>query len=47
MKPDKENSSENTFVVQPRHFGCGKGIFTYIADDFDEIPPGFEEYMLS
>ena len=29
----------------PRQFGCGKGIFTYIAPDFDDTPPGFEEYM--
>jgi len=43
----KENSSEKAVVVQPRQFGCGKGIFTYVADDFDEIPPGFEEFMLS
>ena len=29
----------------PRQFGCGKGIFTYVAPDFDDTPPGFEEYM--
>jgi len=22
----------------PRQFGCGKGIFTYIAPDFDDTP---------
>ena len=42
----KENSSEKAVVIQLRQFGCGKGIFTYVADDFDETPPGFEEYML-
>lgn len=42
----KENCSEKAVVIQPRQFGCGKGIFTYVADDFDETPPGFEEYML-
>ena len=42
----KEKSVENTAAIQPRKFGCGKGIFTYVADDFDETPPGFEEYML-
>ena len=42
----KENTVEKTVAVQPRQFGCGKGIFTYVADDFDETPPGFEEYML-
>ncbi|MFB2977439.1 hypothetical protein [Microseira sp. BLCC-F43] len=42
----KENAVEKTVAVQPRQFGCGKGIFTYVADDFDATPPGFEEYML-
>ena len=42
----KENYSENAPAVQPRQVGCGKGIFTYVADDFDETPPGFEDYML-
>ncbi len=42
----KEKSVENTAAIQPRKFGYGKGIFTYVADDFDETPPGFEEYML-
>ena len=42
----KENFSENAPGVQPRQFGCGKGIFTYVADDFDQTPPGFEDYML-
>jgi hypothetical protein len=42
----KGKSLENTTAIQPRKFGCGKGIFTYMADDFDVTPPGFEEYML-
>jgi hypothetical protein len=42
----KEKSAENSTAIQPRQFGCGKGIFTYVADDFDATPPGFEEYML-
>ena len=42
----KEKSPEKTAVLKSRHFGCGQGIFTYVADDFDETPPGFEEYML-
>jgi hypothetical protein len=46
IKQMKENSLEKAVVIQPRQFGCGKGIFTYVADDFDETPPGFEEYML-
>ena len=39
-----EKSPEKTAVLKPRQFGCGQGIFTYVADDFDETPPGFEEY---
>ena len=42
----KEKSGENSTAIQHREFGCGKGIFTYVADDFDATPPGFEEYML-
>lgn len=31
-------------VLEPRKPGWGKGIFTYVSDDFnDYIPPGFEE----
>lgn len=41
----KNDTSETTIAVQPRQFGCGKGIFTYVAADFDETPPGFEEYI--
>jgi len=40
----KEKSPEKTAVLKPRQFGCGQEIFTYVADDFDETPPGFEEY---
>jgi hypothetical protein len=46
IKKLKEKSPEQTTVIKPRQFGCGKEIFTYVADDFDETPPGFEEYML-
>lgn len=28
-----------------REFGCGKGIFTYISEDFDAPLPEFSEYM--
>ena len=42
----KEQSGKNPTAIQPRQFGCGQGIFTYVADDFDAIPPGFEEYLL-
>lgn len=31
-----------------RKVGWGKGMFTYVSDDFDDfIPPGFEEYLPS
>ena len=33
-------------TVRPkRRRGTAKHIITYIADDFDETPEGFEEYM--
>lgn len=28
-----------------RKFGCGKGIFTYVSEDFDEPLEDFKEYM--
>ncbi len=28
-----------------RKFGGGKGIFTYVAEDFDEPLPEFKEYV--
>lgn len=30
---------------KPRQAGWGKGIFGNIADDFDETPYGFEDYI--
>ena len=42
----KEKSPEQTTVLKSRQFGCGKGIFTYVADDFEETPPGFEKYIM-
>lgn len=30
---------------QPRKFGDGKHIFTYVADDFNEPLEDFKEYM--
>ena len=40
----KEKSPEKTAVPKRRQFGGGQRIFTYVADYFDETPPGFEEY---
>ncbi|MBC8486458.1 MAG: DUF2281 domain-containing protein [Bacteroidetes bacterium] len=31
--------------LKKRKFGCGKGIFTYVSDDFDESLDDFKEYM--
>jgi hypothetical protein len=28
-----------------RRFGFAKGLITYVAPDFDDTPPGFEDYM--
>ncbi|MEG3921177.1 hypothetical protein [Microcoleus sp. POL10_C6] len=42
----KETSPQMTAVFKPRKFGCAQGIFTYVADDFDETPPGFYEVNL-
>jgi hypothetical protein len=28
-----------------RKFGCGKGIFTYVSEDFDEPLTEFKDYM--
>jgi hypothetical protein len=30
----------------PRQAGWGKGLFAYVAPDFDDTPTGFEDYML-
>lgn len=37
---------ENELPLKKRKAGFAKGMILYIAPDFDEIPPGFEEYML-
>ena len=28
-----------------RQFGFAEGLITYVAPDFDETPPGFEDYI--
>ena len=30
---------------KPRQAGWGKELFAYVAPDFDDTPPGFEEYL--
>ena len=34
----------STQPLSPRQAGWGKDFFAYVAPDFDETPPGFEEY---
>lgn len=46
QKTAVEKSSDSS-PSSPRQFGFGKGTFSYVAPDFDETPPGFEEYMIS
>jgi hypothetical protein len=40
---EKEVNEEAGLPV--RKFGCGKHIFTYVADDFNEPLEDFKEYM--
>jgi hypothetical protein len=37
--------SESKPKIGDRKFGCGKGIFTYVSNDFDEPLPDFKDYM--
>lgn len=37
---------DNEPPLKKRKAGFAKGMTLYIAPDFDETPPGFEEYML-
>ncbi|MFA4924928.1 MAG: hypothetical protein WC557_12105 [Ignavibacteriaceae bacterium] len=30
--------------LQKRKFGCGKGIFSFVSDNFDQTPKEFSEY---
>jgi hypothetical protein len=41
---DKNQVSQNTKKIV-RQAGWGKGIFSNMADDFDNIPIGFENYI--
>ena len=41
LKSEKNNFSNQ----KERYAGCGKGIFTYISDDFNEPLDDFKEYM--
>jgi hypothetical protein len=39
-----DKSDNESFVIKPG-FGGGKGIFGYMADDFDEPLDEFKDYM--
>ena len=40
-----DKSETNKPSSKLRQAGWGKGIFTYVADDFDVTPEGFEDYL--
>jgi hypothetical protein len=42
--PVTKNESVSDFEIKPG-FGGGKGIFGYMADDFDEPLDDFKDYM--
>ncbi len=45
VKQILDKSDIHKSLTKPRQAGWGKGIFTYIADDFNDIPQGFEDYI--
>lgn len=44
-KPNGSAMPDNEPPLKKRKAGFAKGMTLYIAPDFDETPPGFEEYM--
>lgn len=44
-KPIDATPPEPPPPLKKRKYGFAKGMTLYIAPDFDETPPGFEEYM--
>ncbi|HRI59930.1 MAG TPA: hypothetical protein PK228_09410 [Saprospiraceae bacterium] len=45
VKPNGVAEPDSSYPVKKRKAGFAKGMTLYIAPDFDETPPGFEEYM--
>ncbi len=41
----KTQSRLKEMNTSKRKFGCGKGIFTFVSEDFDEPLPEFKDYM--
>jgi hypothetical protein len=44
-KITKMKNSVSKPKTAARKFGCGKDIFTYVSDDFDDPLPDFKDYM--
>jgi hypothetical protein len=40
-----DKANDNVSNSKPRQAGWENGIFTYVADDFDEISEGFGDYF--
>jgi hypothetical protein len=45
VKQILDKSEVHKSSVAPRQAGWGKGIFTYIADHFNETSRGFKDYI--
>ena len=45
-KTNGSAQAETDPPLKKRKYGFAKGMTLYIAPDFDETPPGFEEYIL-
>ncbi len=45
VKTNGSEIPEGEPTLKKRKAGFAKGMVLYIAPDFDETPPGFEEYM--
>ena len=45
MKNNKDKKLDLNESTKKRQFGCGKDIFTYVADDFDNELEMFKEYI--
>lgn len=44
-KSKKQDSKQEPYPRLPNKFGAGKGLITYIADDFDAPLDDLKEYM--
>ncbi len=44
MQNEPINKTKTRNSAKNRQFGCGKGLFTYVADNFDDELEMFKEY---